>query len=96
MARRPRSCTQTTNADGIVEFRRSGPAGIRDAIHIHPGSTSMTARCSPPSTLRRPNTEVGHRPYAQHGPPDTPNADDSVADDPAAQGLFSVADPAPK
>lgn len=89
--------TQTTNADGIVEFVTIWPGWYPGrAIHIHSrvhveDDTVLTTQYLFDDDL---NTEVmATGPYAPHGPPDTPNADDSVAEDPAAQGLlFSVAD----
>ena len=89
--------TQTTNADGIVEFVTIWPGWYPGrAIHIHSrvhveDRTVLTTQYLFDDDLNTEVTATG--PYAQHGPPDTPNADDSVADDPAAQGLlFSVAD----
>lgn len=86
--------TQTTNADGIVEFVTIWPGWYPGrAIHIHSrvhveDDTVLTTQYLFDDDL---NTEVmATGPY---GPPDTPNADDSVAEDPAVQGLlFNVAD----
>ena len=84
--------TQPVTADGIVEFATIYPGWYRGrAVHIHlrvhhAGDTVLTSQLFFPDGY----TDAVYRgaPYARFGTPDTTNAQDSIAGDPAAEGTM--------
>jgi protocatechuate 3,4-dioxygenase beta subunit len=88
--------TQTAGVDGIVEFHTITPGWYPDRTpHIHVrvriGEATVLT-----SQLYFPDAHIKavymKPPYAQFGPPDTTNATDGFAGDPAAEGtLLNVA-----
>jgi protocatechuate 3,4-dioxygenase beta subunit len=84
--------TQPAGADGIVEFATIYPGWYRGrAVHIHlrvhrGGATVLTSQVFFPDGY----TDAVYRaaPYVRFGTPDTTNAQDSIAGDPAADGTM--------
>lgn len=91
--------TQTADDQGIVEFLTIYPGWYRGrAVHIHlrvavGGRRVLTGQIYFDDAYTR--TVYQSEPYAAFGLPDTPNARDGIAGDPAAQGtlLSTVAGP---
>ena len=84
--------TQTADAAGIVEFATIYPGWYRGrAVHIHlrvheAGRTTLTSQLFFPDAYTE--SVYASAPYARFGNPDTPNAQDSIAGDPAAEGTL--------
>jgi protocatechuate 3,4-dioxygenase beta subunit len=90
--------SQTAGADGIVEFLTVYPGWYRGrAVHIHlrvhlaDGSGERTVLTSQMFFDEAYTAAVyASDPYAENGLPDTPNAADRIAGDPAGEGTLLV------
>ena len=84
--------TQPATADGIVEFATLYPGWYRGrAVHIHlrvhrAGENVLTSQLFFPDDYT--DTVYTEAPYARFGTPDTRNADDGIAGDPATEGTL--------
>ncbi|MHB1139445.1 MAG: dioxygenase family protein, partial [Microthrixaceae bacterium] len=85
--------SQRANDEGIVEFVTNYPGWYRGrAVHIHTkvhldDTTVLTSQIFFEDDL---NEEIfTAAPYSAHGSPDTTNAQDSIAGDPAAEGTLA-------
>jgi protocatechuate 3,4-dioxygenase beta subunit len=84
--------TQVAGDDGIVEFLTLYPGWYTGrAVHIHlrvhvDDTTVLTGQLFFDEEYTA--AMYGDEPYAENGPPDTSNASDSIAGDPAAEGTL--------
>jgi protocatechuate 3,4-dioxygenase beta subunit len=86
--------TQTAGDDGIVEFTSIYPGWYRGrAVHVHlrvhrDDRTVLTSQLFFPDAYT--DAVYASAPYARFGLPDTRNAQDSIAGDPAAEGTLAT------
>ena len=91
--------SQVVNAEGIVEFLTIYPGWYRGrAVHIHlrvhvDDQTVLTSQMFFDGDYTA--AVYADAPYAEFGLPDTPNASDRIAGDPAAEGTLLTLKAAP-